>query len=273
MNLLSRLALVKNRRDMRKLRSALPLPIVALALLAAANLAAGQQEVFEKAYSMEGIAKVSIENVNGHIEATAWDKPYFKVRAVKTADGGGSAETLRLTEIRVRKVGDEIKVETVNPKRQRLFGFLDFGSRNAHVDYEVQIPANAQVRFETCNGRVNASGFTGALSGDAVNGSIELSNLDGPTTASTVNGSVRLTFKGPLKKSRVETVNGSIDVAFDRSSSIRYDLETVNGHIEGDFDMPVEGKFGPKEARGSYNGGNETLHCETVNGEIRIRRR
>ena len=73
MNLLSRLALVKNRRDMRKLRSALPLPIVALALLAAANLAAGQQEVFEKAYSMEGIAKVSIENVNGHIEATAWD--------------------------------------------------------------------------------------------------------------------------------------------------------------------------------------------------------
>jgi len=135
----------------------------------------------------------------------------------------------------------------------------------------VQIPANAQVRFETCNGRVNASGFTGALSGDAVNGSIELSNLDGPTTASTVNGSVRLTFKGPLKKSRVETVNGSIDVAFDRSSSIRYDLETVNGHIEGDFDMPVEGKFGPKEARGSYNGGNETLHCETVNGTIRLK--
>jgi DUF4097 and DUF4098 domain-containing protein YvlB len=256
---------------MRKVRAALPLQIAAVALLAAANLTAGQQEVFEKAYSMEGISKVSVENVNGHIDAVAWEKPYFKIKAIKTADGGGADETLRLTEIRVRKVGDEIKVETVNPKRQRLFGFLDFGSRNAHVDYEVQIPANAQVRFETCNGRVNASGFTGTLSGDAVNGSIELSNLDGPATASTVNGSVRLTFKGSLKKSRVETVNGSIDVAFDRSSSIRYDLETVNGHIEGDFDMPVEGKFGPKEARGSYNGGAETLHCETVNGTIRLK--
>ena len=187
------------------------------------------------------------------------------------AEGGGSDETLRLTEIRVRKVGDEIRVETVNPKRQRLFGFLDFGSRNAHVDYEVQIPAATQVRFETCNGRVNATGFTGLISGDAVNGSIEMSNLDGPATASTVNGSVRLTFKGPLKKSRLETVNGSIDVAFDRASSIRYELETVNGHIEGDFEMPVEGKFGPKEARGSYNGGAETLHCETVNGTIRLK--
>ena len=256
---------------MRKVRAARPLQIAAVALLAAASLTAGQQEVFEKAYSMEGIAKVSVENVNGHIDAVAWEKPYFKIKAIKTADGGGADETLRLTEIRVRKVGDEIKVETVNPKRQRLFGFLDFGSRNAHVDYEVRIPANAHVRFETCNGRVNASGFTGTLSGDAVNGSIELSNLDGPATASTVNGSVRLTFKGPLKKSRVETVNGSIDVAFDRSSSIRYDLETVNGHIEGDFDMPVEGKFGPKEARGSYNGGAETLHCETVNGTIRLK--
>jgi DUF4097 and DUF4098 domain-containing protein YvlB len=246
-------------------------PALLIALLAASPLAAGQQEVFEKAYSMEGISKVSVENVNGHIDATAWDKPYFKIKAVKTADGGRAEETLRLTEIRVRKVGDEIKVETVNPKRQRLFGFLDFGGSNAHVDYEVQIPANAQVRFETCNGRVNASGFTGTLSGDAVNGSIELSNVDGPSTASTVNGSVRLTFKGPLKKSRLETVNGSIDVAFDRASSIRYELETVNGHIEGDLDMAVEGKFGPKEARGSYNGGSETLHCETVNGTIRLK--
>jgi len=86
-----------------------------------------------------------------------------------------------------------------------------------------------------------------------------------------VNGSVRVSFKGLLKKSRVETVNGSIEIAFDKSSSVRYDLETVNGHIEGDFELPVEGKFGPKEARGSYNGGTESLHCETVNGTIRLK--
>ena len=81
---------------------------------------------------------------------------------------------------------------------------------------------------------------------------------------------MRLAFKGPFKKSRIETVNGSIDVAFDKASSISYDLETVNGHIEGDFALAVEGKFGPKEARGSYNGGGEPLRCETVNGTIRL---
>ena len=244
---------------------------VLLLALAAPLRAGSKEEVFEKAYSMDGVARVSIENVNGHIEATAWDKPYFKMKAVKKAGGSRAEETLRLTEIRVRKIGDEIRVETVNPKRRRLLGFLDFGGSNAHVDYTLQIPAKTEVRFETCNGKLTASGFLGTLSGDTVNGSIELADLEGPTSASTVNGSVRLTFKGPLKKSRVETVNGSIDVAFDKSSAISYELETVNGHIEGDFAMPVEGKFGPKEARGKLNGGGESLHCETVNGTIRLR--
>jgi hypothetical protein len=255
---------------MRHFRKA-PLALLLLALSAPA-LAGERQEVFEKAYSMEGITKISVENVNGYIEATAWDKPYFKVRAMKKATGGRAEDTLRLTEIRVRKVGDEITVETVNPKRRRLFGFLDFGGSGANVDYELQIPAGSAVRFETCNGRVAATGFTGSLSGDAVNGSIELTDQDGPASASTVNGSVRLTFKGPLRKSRVETVNGSIDVAFDKLSSVRYDLETVNGHIEGGgVNLNVEGKFGPKEARGNYNGGAESLQCETVNGTIRLR--
>ena len=247
--------------------------LLAMTLAAPLQAGGGEQEVFEKAYSMEGIVKISVENVNGNIEATAWDKPYFKIRAIKKADGSGSRaqETLRLTEIRVQKVGGEIKVETVNPKRRRLFGFLDFGSSGAHVDYELQIPAKTDVRFETCNGRLAASGFSGKISSDAVNGSIELAGIAGPASANTVNGSVRLAFAGPLHNTRIETVNGSIEVAFDKSSSVRYDLETVNGHIEGNFEMPVEGKFGPKEARGSYNGGTEPLHCETVNGTIRLK--
>jgi DUF4097 and DUF4098 domain-containing protein YvlB len=240
----------------------------------AAPLHAGPEEVFEKAYSMDGVTKIQVQNVNGHIEATAWERPYFKVRAVKRAEGGRAEDTLKMTEIRVQKVGDAIRVETVNPKRRRLFGFLDFGGSNAHVDYLLRIPARTEVRFETCNGKVTATGFVGHLAGDAVNGSIELSDQEGPASATTVNGNVRVSFKGPLKKSRIETVNGSIDVAFEKSSSVRYDLATVNGRIEGDdVGLAVEGKFGPKEARGSFNGGAEPLHCETVNGTIRLRAR
>jgi hypothetical protein len=177
--------------------------LIALALAAPLRAGGSEQEVFEKAYSMDGISKISVENVNGNIAATAWDKPYFKVRAVKKAEGGHAEETLRLTEIRVQKIGDEIKVETINPKRRRLFGFLDFGSSGAHVDYELQIPGKTDVRFETCNGKLVASGFAGTISSDAVNGSIELAGIAGPTSANTVNGSVRLAFAGPLDRRRL----------------------------------------------------------------------
>src|SRR4029079_15405851 len=98
--------------------------LLVVALLAVASVAFAGEDVFDKAFSMEGISRVSVENVNGKIEAYAWDRPYLKVRAVQTASGGRSDETLRLTEIRVRKVGDEIRLETVNPRRRRLIRFL-----------------------------------------------------------------------------------------------------------------------------------------------------
>jgi hypothetical protein len=247
------------------------LALAAFLLLPAAGLVAGQEEVFEKAFSMEGVSRISVQNVNGRIEASAWDRPYLRIRAVKNASGSEAEETLRLTEIRIRKIGDEIRVETVNPRRHKLFGFLDFGWHNAKVDYELHFPAATAARLETTNGQVAANGFDGSLSCDVVNGSIELTGVAGPVRATTVNGGLRIAFRGSMKKAELETVNGSVEVAFDRASSVRYDLQTVNGRIEGDFNLDVEGKHGPKEARGSYNGGTESLHCETVNGSIRLK--
>ena len=244
---------------------------LALALVVGVLRAGESEEVFEQAYSMEGVSRVVVENFNGRVEAAAWDRPYLKVQAVKKASGGRTAETLRETEIRVRKVGDEIRLETVNPNRHRLFGILDFGSRNARVDYKILLPTSTELRLETCNGAIQASGTVAPLSCDTVNGAIELTEIGGPVKATTVNGSLRIGFHGPLKNSRLETVNGSIEVAFDRKSSVAYDLSTVNGRIEGDFELAVNGKHGPKESRGQFNGSGATLKCETVNGSIRLR--
>jgi len=245
--------------------------LLAAALSLPAVVTTAGEEVFEKAYSMEGVSRISVENVNGRIEASAWDKPYMKVRAVKKADGSRSAETLAQTEIRVRMIGEEIRLETINPRRHHLFGFLDFGWHNPRVDYEIHFPPGTNIRLETTNGQVFGTGFDGPVSCDVVNGSIELTGVGGPVKAATVNGALRVSFRGALKKSDLETVNGSVEVAFDRASSVRYDLTTVNGHIEGDIELAVEGKHGPKEARGSYNGGTESLRCETVNGSIRLK--
>src|ERR1700693_1355291 len=136
-------------------------------LLAALPASAGSEETFEKAFSLDGVTRISVENVNGRIDAIAWDKPYLRVKAVKTARGSDAEETLKQTEIRVKKVGDRIEIVTVSPQRRRLFGFLDWGSRHATVDYEIHVPPSTDVRFETTNGKVEAAGFIGNMDAEA----------------------------------------------------------------------------------------------------------
>src|SRR5262249_45345455 len=149
------------------------------ALLAALPALAGNEEVFEKAFSMEGVPKVSVENVNGRVEAIAWDRNYLRVKAVKTARGGSSEDVLKQTEIRVSKVGDRIEIVTISPQRRRLFGFLEWGHRLANVDYELHIPVGAEGKGETTNGKGGAGGVGGGVSAGRGDGGVDRADTRG----------------------------------------------------------------------------------------------
>jgi hypothetical protein len=250
-------------------------PLLALGLvLAALQARAGEPatERFEKTYDLAGIARVRLQNVNGPVRVTTWDEPTFRLEAVKKARGGRPERDLKETEVRVAKRGDTIDVETILPKRGRWFGFFPFGDpRGAEVSYDLKLPAATVVEVETVNGKIVAEKRTGSLSLNTVNGSVRVETHDAPLRVNTVNGSVDVAFVNGLRQADLETVNGSVVVACSRSSSIRYKLQTVNGRIRSDFEgLTVEGKWGPREARGELNGGKERLSVETVNGEIRL---
>jgi putative adhesin len=257
---------------------------VSLAAFAAAALfvslavprpaAAGEprEEKFEKAYELTGIDKVRVQNVNGPVRLEAWDKDYLRVTAIKKGKGSRAEEILKETEIRVSKKGSLIDIETILPKRDRVFGLFYWGNgHDVEVSYELLLPALMAVDVETVNGRITAEHRTGELSLNTVNGSVHVDNHRGPLHVNTVNGSVEVTFDGNAKATDLETVNGSVTVACARESSIRYDLQTVNGRIESDFvDVASKGRHGPREARGEINGGKEKVAVETVNGEVRL---
>lgn len=254
-------------------RSLAPALAIVLALVAApARGAEPVTERFEKTYELTGIHRVRLQNVNGPVRVLAWDKEVFRLEAVKKARGSRAEQNLHDTEIRVLKRGDSIDVETILPKGGRWFGlFLSGDPRGTEVSYELKLPPAVVVEVETVNGKIVAERRTGSLSLNTVNGSVRVESHDAPLRVNTVNGSVDVAFVGGLKQADLETVNGSIVVACSRKSSIRYQLQTVNGRIRSDFEgLTVEGKWGPREARGTLNGGTERLSVETVNGEIRL---
>ena len=171
----------------------------------------------------------------------------------------------------MRTTGSTLEIETVLPKTRGWGLFSWWGTRMAEVSYELKLPAAMAVQIETVNGRILAERRLGPLVLNTVNGTIRVVAQEGPVRANTVNGSVEVAFTGPVRKAELETVNGSVTVTGSRESSIRYNLQTVNGRIRSEFaELSVEGKWGPKEARGEFNGGKEALSVETINGEVRL---
>lgn len=258
---------------LRPIRLASLFAAAALLALAGAVRADGLEEKFEKTYDLAGITKVRLENVNGPVRVESAEPAVLRLVATKRAHGSGADDALKETEIHVAKNGTVLEIETLLPKRGRLFGFFFFNrGRGAEVSYELTMPPSMAAEIETVNGRVSAIHRAAQTTLSTVNGSIRVEGQEAPLKVNTVNGSVEILFTGPSRAADVETVNGSVEVTAGKESSFRYELQTVNGAIRSEFGaLAIEKKFGPKEARGEVNGGRERLSIETVNGEIRIR--
>lgn len=247
--------------------------LLALSFFAASGLRAedSTQERFEKKYDLAGIRKVRVQNVNGSIQIETGGDQLHLV-AVKKVKSASDSDLLKETEIRVTKSGSAIDVETVIPKRGGFFQWAIFGrGGSADVAYQIMLPAALALEAETVNGRLSAANRAGDLVLSTVNGGVRVEGQDGPVKVNTVNGSIEVSFAGPMRQASLETVNGSVTLTCARESSIRCTLQTTNGRIQSQFpEVTVEGKWGPKEARGAINGGRESLAVETVNGDVRL---
>ncbi len=245
---------------------------VALVTAAATGVRAedAKEERFEKTYELTGVRKVRLQNVNGPVSIESGGE-HLKVLAVKTVRRASDADLLKETEIRVTKTGSSIEIETILPKHGRFFQWSFFGRAGAaEVSYQVTLPAAVAVEAETVNGKIGASKRTGDLVLSTVNGTVKVEGQDGPLKVNTVNGSVEVSFASAMRQASLETVNGSVTVTCAKDSSIRCALQTTNGRIQSEFPVTIEGKWGPKEAHGSINGGKESLAVETVNGDVRL---
>lgn len=264
--------MTRSRRFPFLLAPAAVLSLLALALSGVALAGENLEEKFEKTYDGTGIDLLRLQNVNGTVRVGTWEKANVRVSAVKRAKGSRAEEALANTTIRVTKQGSTLAIETILPKPTRSWGIFSWGNREgATVAYELSLPAGLAADIETVNGRVSAERRLGALTLNTVNGSVRVEAHDAPLHVNTVNGSVDVVFAGPLQSADLETVNGSVTVSCSRDSSFHYDLQTVNGKIRSDFpEVTVEGKWGPKEARGAVADGKGRLVVETVNGEVRI---
>lgn len=261
-----------NRRHELQTRTAFVLTFCAM-LVSAAQASDHRDftEEFHQTYALTGDGRVELDNINGDVHISTWDRNEVKVDAVKYA---GTKERLDEARIEVNSGKNHISIRTKYPDRDHTFSW---GSRNnpAGVEYTLTVPRSARLdEIKLINGGLDIKDVAGEVHASCVNGKLEATNLSGRAELSTVNGHLAVTFSElPGSSVELESVNGSLDLTIPSDARGEIEANTVNGGIENDFGLRVNHPhYGPgHRMRGELGSGGAHIKLENVNGHIDIR--
>lgn len=222
----------------------------------------------DQTLDVSGMPTVSLDNRNGTVTVTRGDENKVVVHAIKRA---ATDDLLGKLSVDIRQDGNRVTIQTIG---DTFNGFAFFGHNRMAVDYQIQVPARADLAPLKCsNGRIEVAGIAGHFDLTTSNGVITARDVDGPITAQTSNGRVsviggrgalqlsssngtvevqnvqasgidlhtsngRISFTGSLapgSKNRVETSNGTATVRLPPESALSIDLRAGNGSVRVDF--------------------------------------
>jgi DUF4097 and DUF4098 domain-containing protein YvlB len=132
---------------------------------------------------------------------------------------------------------------------------------------------DGDVDIHTSNGHVRALGIRGAFDATTSNSSIRasLDRVDGSVRLQSSNGSLDLAMPpGAQTAVRAHTSNSSITLRLPGEVNARLSAHTSNSNITTDFEMRLRGEISKHNIEGSIGSGGPLIDLSTSNGSIRI---
>lgn len=226
-------------------------------------------EEFHQTYAITSDGRVELDNINGDVHISSWDRNEVKVDAIKHAD---TKEGLEEAKIEIDSGKDYLSIQTKYPHHDQGW---HWGSHDnpASVDYTLTVPRSVRLdEIKLINGELDVSGVSGEVRASCINGRLEAEGLAGRAKLSTINGKLEAKF-GQLAGKSVElnSVNGSVDLTIPSDSNAEVEASTVSGGIHNDFGLRVDNhKFVGHELRGELGNGGTEIRVSNVNGRIDI---
>ena len=198
------------------------------------------KEDFHYSYPLQSGGRLDLNNTNGSVEITGWDRNTIDVSGTKFAS---SEDRLRDVHIKVDVSGNTASIVTESP------GNFLHGSYGAR--YTIRVPREITLgRVQTTNGSVSAEDLQGGGHVESTNGRISMARDSGDYRIQTTNGSVQ--FEECTGIERAETTNGSIN---GRVREGAVDARSTNGSIDVTIEKPRD---------------NQAIRTSTVNGHIML---
>jgi DUF4097 and DUF4098 domain-containing protein YvlB len=221
----------------------------------------------ERSFDVDSTSSLRLENVNGSVSISAWDKNVIKVLAtVKTDDQEGRDRI----SVEMTQSSRGISVET-HYKKSNWGNHHNSGS----VHYTIMVPVNAELSsIDLVNGALKIEGVKGEIRADLVNGSIKAFGLESDSEFNSVNGSIKVGYQKVgtnLNRIELDTVNGSIKLTLPEKISASLDVETMHGSIKNDFGLKAnKNMFSGRSLKGDIGAGDIRITLESVNGSVKI---
>lgn len=225
-------------------------------------------EEFHQTYPLAAGGRIELDNINGAVHITAWDRNEVKVDAVKYA---GSKERLDEAKIEVEHGNDYVSVRTHYPDHNHTFN----GGWNdpAGVEYTLSVPRNARLdEIKLVNGPLDIHGVAAEVRASCINGHLTAEGLQGRAKLETINGRMDARFE-QIANSPIEltSVNGSLELTLPSDVKAEIEASTISGNIEDDFGLHVRHhRYVGHDLRGELGGGGTRIRLSNVNGRIEI---
>jgi DUF4097 and DUF4098 domain-containing protein YvlB len=237
--------------------------LLILALGAHASDRGAYTEEFHQTYALSPEGRVELDNINGAVHISSWDRNEVKVDAVKSAD---AKEKLDEAKIEVNATSDLISIRTKYPEHR-------WGNNNpASIEYTLTVPRGVHLdEIKLINGGLDITGINGEVQASCINGRLEASDLSGRAHLSTINGRLNAKFS-QLNGHTLElsSVNGSVELTIPSDSMAEIEASTVSGDIDNDFGLHVSHHFVGHNLSGELGNGGTRIHLSDVNGRIEI---
>jgi len=220
-----------------------------------------------RSFSVGEQTEFRLENINGAVEITGWNKSEIKVIATIVAKNQKDRD--RIT-IEMDKNGRGLSVET-HYKESSGWG----SNHSGKVDYEVMVPKAAKLSsIDLVNGSLFIKGVEGKIKVGLVNGSIVATGLASDSDINSVNGSIKVSYSSlakDLDSISLDTVNGSIKLHLPENIDADVEIETMHGSIKNDFGLSADrNMFSGKNLQGTIGSGDVSINIESVNGGVKL---
>jgi DUF4097 and DUF4098 domain-containing protein YvlB len=244
---------------------ALFLPLMAIFLAGCDEIDLGNigssgryREDFHFSYPLSSGGTLRLDNFNGSVEISGWDKNTIDIDGQKYAN---TEYRLKEMKIDITPSANSVNIRTIPPiDRHGNAGARYTIHVPRHTELEGIVSSNGAIRVEsiegsshlrTSNGSVHATMLVGPLEVQTSNGSIDVSDVAGDTTLRSSNGAIR----ADVRKGRfgAKTSNGSITAHLREGDASPVRVESSNGHIELTMDATRE------------------VHASTSNSSITVR--